>query len=44
VIEAISKVFFLDKEFKPEPSLVQWRGPAIRLKPGEGYTFTIPNK
>jgi hypothetical protein len=44
VIEAISKVFFLDKEFKPQPSLMQWRGPAIRIKPGEGYTFTIPKK
>jgi hypothetical protein len=44
VIEAISKVFFLDKEWKPQASLMQWRGPAIRIKPGEGYTFTIPKK
>ena len=44
VIEEISKVFFLDKELKPQTSLMQWRGPAIRLKPGEGYTFTIPKK
>jgi len=42
VIEEISKVFFLDKDFRPQKSLLQWRGPAIRLKPGEGYTFTIP--
>lgn len=42
VIEAISKVYRLDKEYRPEPSLMQWRGPAIHLKPGEGYTFSVP--
>jgi hypothetical protein len=42
VIEEIGKVFFLDKGSAPQPSLMQWRGPAIRIKPGEAYTFTVP--
>lgn len=40
-IEAISKVYFLDRDFRPGPSLLEWHGDAIRLAPGENHVFPI---
>ncbi len=39
VIGGISKLYFLDQDFRPQPTLFEWPGPAIRLAPGEGHIF-----
>ena len=41
IIEAIGKVYFLDKDFRPQPSLLEWHGKAIRLAPGASQVFPV---
>ena len=38
-IEAVSKVFFLDADYRPGPNLMEWHGPAITLAPGSSQKF-----
>jgi len=34
-VDAVTKAFFLDNDYRPGPNLFQWQGPAVRLAPGE---------
>ena len=34
-IEAVTKAFFLDADYRPGPNLLEWKGPPARLAPGE---------
>lgn len=34
-VDAVTKAFFLDENYRPGPNLFQWQGPAVRLAPGE---------
>ena len=42
-IEAVSKAFFLDQNYRPGPNLLQWEGPPIRVAPGSS-TVIPPSK
>lgn len=41
-IEAVTKAFFLDADYRPGPNLMEWQGPPVRLAPGESRDLGGP--
>ncbi len=41
-IRSVSKIFFLDENYRPGPNLLRWEGPPARLAPGSSTRIPPP--